>query len=226
VKKENTVTVFLMGKAYRVPAGLTIMKAMEYAGYRLVRGVGCRGGYCGACATVYRLPEDYRLYADLACQTTVQDGMYIAQLPFTPATQAPYRLEELAPQGETLLALYPELARCVACNTCTKACPQKLEVMDAVQQALRGDIAQVAELTFDCVSCGLCTMRCPAEIMHYHVWQLARRLRGAYQAPRSGHLADRVGQIRQGAFHAELDRLMAMGKDELAQAYKARDIEP
>lgn len=219
------VTVFIMGKGYRVPEGVTIMKAMEYAGYRLVRGCGCRGGYCGACATVYRLRGDYRLYADLACQTPVQDGMYIAQLPFTPAERPSYTLGQLTPDGKTLLALFPELARCVACNTCTKACPQKLEVMDAVQASLRGDIAQVAELVFDCVSCGLCTMRCPAEISHHHVWQLARRLNGAYLTPRAGHVQERVGENAAGKFKAELDRLMTMTKDALVAAYNARQIE-
>ena len=38
---ENMVAVYLYGKKYEVPVGLTIMEAMEYAGYRLVRGVGC-----------------------------------------------------------------------------------------------------------------------------------------------------------------------------------------
>ncbi len=217
--------MFIMGKGYRVPAGLTIMKAMEYAGYRLARGCGCRGGYCGACATVYRLPGDYKLYADLACQTPVQDGMYIAQLPFTPAERPAYTLGDLKAEGQTLLALFPELARCVACNTCTKACPQKLEVMDAVQASLRGDIRGVAEFTFDCVSCGLCTMRCPAEISHHHVWQLARRLNGAYLTPRAEHVQTRVAEIAAGKFKAELDKLVTMTKDELVAAYKARQIE-
>jgi len=222
----NESTVFIMGKGYRVPSGLTIMKAMEYVGYRLVRGCGCRGGYCGACATVYRLPKDYRLYADLACQTPVQDGMYIAQLPFTPAERPQYALSELAPRGEALLALYPELARCVACNTCTKACPQKLEVMDGVQAALRGDISQVAELTFDCVSCGLCALRCPAEISHHHVWQLSRRLNGAYLTPRAEHVQESVSKAAEGKHKVELDRLVSLGKDALVAAYKARNIEP
>ena len=31
-----------------MPEDLTIMNAMEYAGYRLVRGCGCRHGFCGA----------------------------------------------------------------------------------------------------------------------------------------------------------------------------------
>ena len=38
---ENMVTVFLFGKKYEVPDSLTIMEAMEYSGYQLVRGCGC-----------------------------------------------------------------------------------------------------------------------------------------------------------------------------------------
>ena len=52
---ENMVTVFLFGKKYEVPDSLTIMEAMEYSGYQLVRGCGCRNGFCGACATIYRI---------------------------------------------------------------------------------------------------------------------------------------------------------------------------
>ena len=42
------VSVYLFGKKYEVPESLTIMEAMEYAGYQLVRGCGCRNGFCGA----------------------------------------------------------------------------------------------------------------------------------------------------------------------------------
>ena len=53
---ENLTTekipIFIMGKQYMVPDSLTIMKAMEYAGFKFVRGAGCRGGICGACGTV------------------------------------------------------------------------------------------------------------------------------------------------------------------------------
>ena len=64
---ENMVTVFLFGKKYEVPESLTIMEAMEYAGYQLVRGCGCRNGFCGACATIYRIAGDRELKACLAC---------------------------------------------------------------------------------------------------------------------------------------------------------------
>ena len=55
---EHMVHVFLFGKKYEVPESLTIMEAMEYAGYQLVRGCGCRNGFCGACATIYRIAGD------------------------------------------------------------------------------------------------------------------------------------------------------------------------
>ena len=66
---EQTVTIFLFGKKYEVPSDLTIMRAMEYAGYQLVRGCGCRNGFCGACATIYRIKGDRELKVCLACKT-------------------------------------------------------------------------------------------------------------------------------------------------------------
>jgi len=42
----DKVNVFFDGKAFLVPGDLTIMTAMEYAGFRLVRGCGCRHGFC------------------------------------------------------------------------------------------------------------------------------------------------------------------------------------
>jgi len=92
-KGEEMIRIHVMGKTYRVPAGLTIMDAMEYAGYRFVRGAGCRSGFCGACSTVYRREGDYRLQFALACQETVEDGMYLVQLPFTPAPRTRYDIE-------------------------------------------------------------------------------------------------------------------------------------
>ncbi len=44
---QNLVPIFIMGKRYLVPDSLTIQKAMEYAGYQLIRGCGCRGGATG-----------------------------------------------------------------------------------------------------------------------------------------------------------------------------------
>ena len=52
---QEMVNVYFFGKKYSVPADLTIMTAMEYAGYTLKRGCGCCHGFCGACATIYRI---------------------------------------------------------------------------------------------------------------------------------------------------------------------------
>ena len=82
------IPIFVMGKRYEAPETLTIMKAMEYAGFKFIRGCGCRGGICGACATVFRKAGDYRLRVGLACQTVVEPDMYLAQIPFYPAIRA------------------------------------------------------------------------------------------------------------------------------------------
>ena len=90
----KTIPIFVMGKRYDVPETLTIMKAMEYAGFQFLRGAGCRGGICGACPTVYRREGDYKLYFGLACQTVVEPNMYLAQIPFYPANRRSIRHRE------------------------------------------------------------------------------------------------------------------------------------
>jgi formate hydrogenlyase subunit 6/NADH:ubiquinone oxidoreductase subunit I/ferredoxin len=219
------VRIYILGHVYDVPAGLTIMKAMEYAGYNFVRGCGCRGGFCGACATIYRVKGDYKLKVALACQETVEDGMYISQIPFTPAEKFVYDLEKLSPSANVLLKYYPELAKCVSCNTCKKACPQDLEVMDYVQSALRGNFAEVADLSFDCIACGLCAMRCPAEIVPYNIALLARRLYGKYVMPKAKHVEERIGDIESGKFNEEIQKLMAKSVYDLKKLYEKREIE-
>ena len=103
------VNVYLMGKKYEVPEGLTIMGAMEYAGYQLVRGCGCRNGFCGACATIYRIKGERELKVALACQTTVQENMYVATLPFFPLEKQVYDINEIKPDAQVMMQLYPEI---------------------------------------------------------------------------------------------------------------------
>ena len=220
------IPVYIMGKRYLVPDALTIMKAIEYAGYQYVRGCGCRGGICGACATVYRKEGDYKIYSGLACQTVVEPNMYLAQIPFYPALRSPYDFDAVAAEGGTLAALYPEIFRCVACNACTKICPMDVQVMDYIAECKRGDLAAAKETSFDCIQCGLCASRCMAEIPQYHVAQLARRLYGAKLAPKSGHLAEMVGDIGAGKFTSGLDELKGLGADDLRNAYIERQMEP
>jgi ferredoxin len=220
------VPIFIMGKKYEVPAGLTIMKAMEYSGYQLVRGAGCRGGFCGACSTVYRLPDNYRLQIGLACQTMVEPGMFLAQIPFYPAHRAQYRLEELQPTFQTVVQTYPELLRCLSCGTCSKVCPQDIDVKQYMADAMRGDINGVADRSFDCIMCGLCVSRCPADEVQPNIAILCRRLYGRYLAPKAQHLAQRVAEIEAGVHDDDLSRIKCLGEAELREMYNQRDIEP
>jgi heterodisulfide reductase subunit C len=220
------IDIFIMGKRYQVPEGLTIMQALEYAGYKLVRGVGCRGGFCGACATVYQIQGDNQLKFDLACQTEVKAEMYLAQIPFFPAQKAAYNLNEMKAEASEVLKYYPDTIKCFGCNTCTKACPQDLEVMWYMSDALRGDMSGVSDKSFDCVMCGLCAARCPQGLQPYNVAMLCRRLQGKYRAKRSRHLEDRLNEIASGQYSSEMDQLKSMSKEELGRQYAGRVIEP
>ncbi len=222
---EDMVHVYIFGKRYKVPGILTIMGAMEYAGYKLVRGCGCRNGFCGACATIYRVAGDRELKVALACQTTVQDGMYIATLPFFPLLKEVYDIEKIKPTQQIMMQLYPEIYSCIGCNACTKACTQDLKVMQYIAFAQRAEYEKCAEESFDCVMCGVCSSRCPAGISHPQVAELARRLTGKYLAPKSQHLADRVKEIDDGQFDDLLTQLMQKPIEELKELYNTREIE-
>lgn len=224
--QANMVNVYIMGKRHVVPEHATIMRAIEYAGHQIIRGAGCREGFCGACGTIYRLPGDYRLHTGLACTTLVKEGMSLTQIPSVPMEKKAYDLETLKPDVSAILEVYPVTFRCVACGTCTKACPQKLPVMDYIQAAMRGDLATVADIAFDCVACGLCALRCPAEIIQHEVGILSKRLTGRYLRKESRELDDRLAEVRARKYDAEYAELMAMDKAVLSKLYYDRDIEP
>ncbi len=220
------IPIYIMGKRYEVPESLTIMKAIEYAGYKYIRGCGCRGGICGACATVYRKPGDYKIRVGLACQTVVEPEMYLTQMPFYPANRAVYDFKELQGKPEEVFNLYPELFRCVACNACSKVCPMDVEVMDYIAALKRGDIKEANRISFDCIQCGLCVSRCMGELPQYHIAQLARRINGAFLTPRSEHLKTMVANIEAGRFVKGLEELKATDLEKLKQVYTDREMEP
>jgi succinate dehydrogenase/fumarate reductase-like Fe-S protein len=224
-KGAKTIPIFVMGKKYEVPETLTIMKAMEFAGFQFLRGAGCRGGVCGACPTVYRKEGNYKLYFGLACQTVVEPNMYLAQIPFYPANRANYDIESIEPTADAINALYPELFRCVACNNCTKSCPMGVEVLDYISALKQGDIAKAAHLSFDCIQCGMCASRCMGELPQYHIAQLARRIYGKYIQPSAAHLKKRVADIESGKYDKMLEDLQKMDHAQLEKLYKERERE-
>lgn len=216
---KGRVRIYIMGRQYHVPSNLTIMSAMEYAGYKLVRGVGCRNGYCGACATLYRIKGDIELKTALACQKLVEADMIIVLTPFIPTEKPRYDLKELKPLISTVLGYYPEISRCICCNSCTKACPQELNVMDFIQAVLRGDFKRVVELSFDCLECGLCTLRCPAGITHYLVARLVRRVYAKSMVPKDKSLEEYVQKLVKKEFEDDLNKLVKMDIGRLKAVY-------
>jgi succinate dehydrogenase/fumarate reductase-like Fe-S protein len=237
---EKLIPVHIMGRTYEVPDSLTIMKAVEYAGHQYIRGCGCRGGICGACGTFYRLPGDYQLQTALACQTVVQPGMMIMQLPYFPANRPDYDLETLNGKRdgngvpppsrdvlhESVRRMYPEVYRCVGCATCSRTCPMDIDVMDYVALIGRGDLEKATDVSFSCIMCGLCAIRCPAQISQYTAAMYVRRLTGRYLTPKAEHLRTRVTQVQAGQYDAKLARLRSMRKEELVALYAAREREP
>ena len=221
----NFVNIYLYGKKYAVPSELTIMGAMEYAGYQLVRGCGCRNGFCGACATIYRIKGDKELKVCLACQTKVEEGMFIATLPFFPLVKQVYDMDKISINETVMMQLYPEIYSCIGCNACTKSCTQGLNVMQYIAYAQRGEFEKCAEESFDCVMCGVCSSRCPAGISHPQVGLLARRITGKYLAPKSEHLENRVREIENGTFQELLESLMQKPIEEMKELYNNREIE-
>lgn len=222
---REMVNVYIMGKKYTVPEELTIMGAMEYAGYQLIRGSGCRNGFCGACATVYRIKGKTELQACLACQKQVENDMYLATLPFFPLIKQQYDINEISPEEQLMMQLYPEIYKCIGCNACTKVCPQELNVMQYIAYAQRGEFEKCAEESFDCVMCGICSSRCPAGISHPQVALLARRLTGKYLAPESEHLKLRVEEIASGQFREMMQSIMQKPLEEIKELYNKREIE-
>jgi heterodisulfide reductase subunit C len=152
--------------------------------------------------------------------------MRIAVLPFFPVNRKVFNLQEVHPAPEIFVQLYPEIMRCMGCNTCTKSCPMDINTMEYIAAAIRGDIEKAAELSFDCVMCGLCTARCPGELTQYHIGILARRIYGRYIAPRAKHTREMVERIAQGRYEDGLQRLMATPIEELKSIYTQREIEP
>ncbi len=221
----DMVNVYFFGKKYEVPSNLTIMTAMEYAGYQLVRGVGCRNGFCGACATIYRIKGQQELKMALACQTQVENNMYVATLPFFPLVKQVYDINKVKPEQQLMMQLYPEIYACVGCNACTKACTQGLNVMQYIAYAQRGDFKACADLSFDCVMCGVCSSRCPAGISHPQVAMLARRLNGKYLTPQAQHLLDRVKEISEGKYDDAMKAVMSLSDEDIREKYNTREIE-
>ncbi|MEO5332743.1 MAG: 2Fe-2S iron-sulfur cluster-binding protein [Magnetococcus sp. YQC-5] len=224
-----TVSIRFDETSYDVPAGRTILAALEAAGKRFVRGVGCRGGICGACAVLYRIPaQSHELSTALMCQEIVQDGMEILPLPYVPHKKV---LHDLAlPEDESpsfhVLRLYPEINNCIMCGECVRICPMKIDVMGFVGMIKRGDLKGAVKESFTCVGCYLCVLRCPSSLSQPNAALAARRWHGHYQQPRAEHLTKMVEKIESGRYTPLFRWMRNLDPIEFQALYQRREREP
>ena len=212
------IPIYVMGKKFDVPEELTILKALEYSGFDIKRGCGCRGGVCGACATVYRKAGEYKITTGLACQTVIEPEISLVQLPFVSTRKSLVPVRDINPESLDVAKTYPELMRCMGCNTCTKSCPVDLDVMGYVSAAIRGDWEVVVEGSIECVGCGMCAARCPGELTPFNIALFVRRIYGM-NLPKSEQLGKRLREISDGIYDAELTTLKTMPKDEMQERF-------
>ena len=213
--QPQMVTVEIEGKPFQVPAGVTLMKAMWYAGKEVLRGAGCLGGFCGACATYYRTKDDPKVKTGLACSMAVEDGMSFSFMPAFPARKAIYDIKGLKDPKQDLFELYPEAPLCRNCNACTEACPQKIDVREGVWKAVFGDFKSVSDMFMDCVMCGMCTPVCIADIAPNLVAVYASRAQGVHFTEKPEGLAKRIKKIADGEYQEDWDRILQLPDEEL-----------
>lgn len=223
-----SITIGYDGTDYRVSPGRTLLVALEEAGLRFVRGVGCRGGVCGACTVLYRLRDSHALVAGLMCQDEVQDGMEILPLPYIPQKKVPHPLTLNADETTAyhVLTLYPEVNHCVMCGECTRLCPVGLDVMAYVGMIKRGDLCGAAQASFTCVQCQACVLRCPSSISQPNAALATRRFHGRFQVPTADHLTKALEKGESGHYRSVFRRVRRMDPVEFQALYQRREREP
>jgi ferredoxin len=200
---HETVSIEFMGKTCRVSPNTTLLGALLEIGWDSVRGKGCMGGCCGACATLYRLPGEAHVRTGLACRTPVQEGISFSLIGQFPAPKPEYHLSDITNPKQALFDLFPEVAGCRSCRSCIEACPQGIDVMRGVWHAVYGNFQAAADLFLGCVQCGLCTRVCAAGLRPYLVGVYARRAQGALLTEKPPGLLERVSQIQAGSYAEE-----------------------
>jgi len=169
---------------------------------------------------VYRKKSEFKWQVGLACQTVVEPDIFLVQLPYVPAHKASYDLQSMELDGDNLISLYPELLRCMGCNTCTRSCPMDLEVMNIMSAALSGNWDEVKEMSMECVMCGSCAARCPGELAPFNIALLIRRVVGKrrHQTPKS--LRQRLEDISDGKYREEIAGLKQIDKQQMDSLYR------
>jgi len=213
--QQREINVEINGRSCRVPEGLTLIQAMWHAGYEVIRGIGCLGGVCGACAVYYRVPGKHELQSGLACQLLVEEGLSFSLSPNLPVHNPRYHIEKIRDPKQELFQYFPEAALCRNCNACTEACPQHIDVRTGIWKAAFGEFQEVADLFLPCVMCGLCVPVCIADISSHKIGLYARRTQAAILDKMPDMLRNRIAEIENGAYDACWNQIESLSEAEL-----------
>lgn len=217
-QSDDQVSIEFMGKTYRVSKDVTLLRALLETGWDSVKGLGCLGGCCGACASFYRLPGETHVRTGLACLIPVQDGISFSLIGRFPVPKPTYDLTKIEDPRQALFDLFPETAGCRNCGSCLAACPQGIDVMRGMWCAVFGDFRAVADLFQSCVQCGLCARVCGAGLRPFLVAVYARRALGAVLSTRPTDLDACILRIESGQYQAEWEAtLHGLGEPEQSE---------
>ncbi len=219
--ENNTLhTIYILGNAYTVPAGFTIMSCMEYVGFRLSHGCGCRGAVCGACAVLYRVGCSPKWHVGLACQTLTQDQMNFMSLPYHEGPSPRLDMHNIPCTLEEIDKIHPNFSNCNACNTCSQGCPVGIKVLGALHALRQGSFAKMRRLSMECILCGMCAVRCPKQVAPMQVLLTARRLFTKDNAIQTPDFLEGLKRSLLGQWHEDIAKYKAMSQEEMLAQYK------
>ena len=193
-----------------------MIKALWHTGQEVVRGAGCLGGFCGACATYYRTKDDPKVRTCLACQMAVEDGMSFTIMPPFPAAKRFTTFSRLKIPSKTSLICTPSRR---SAETVTqlqwKPAPRKLMSVKASGKQYLATSKRVRNVH------GLCHVRhvhavCIADIAPNLVALYVSRAQGAHftESPRA--LISALKKFKTADSTTSGNKVLAMNEQELA----------
>jgi len=218
--EPNHININISDKPFSVPQGMNAIQAIWYCGIELTHGIGCLGGVCGACTMTYKIGSG-PIKTALACQTMVVEGMNfkLYQPEFERSVHYKTKLNPLNVNQEfNLKAHFNETLsstrRCVTCGACSMVCPQEIDAMKGVKEAINGNFKSVSDLFLNCVMCGLCASVCEVNVMPHLVGLYSRKVNALYLIPKNLQLQARIEEIKSGRYNSEWNLVLNMNESD------------